>query len=109
MQISTPQQWRQVQHLANKFWHRQRKECLATLQSCNKWQNTQPNINDCNLVLPKDSNVNCTDWPMALVTKAHIDADGMVRKLELRVAKVGTVKTFFWPITEVIILMSSKD
>ncbi|KAK0132196.1 hypothetical protein N1851_032986 [Merluccius polli] len=40
------------------------------------------------------------EWPMALVIKAHPSSDGKVRKLELKVTKGGTVKTFFRPITE---------
>lgn len=44
---------------------------------------------------------------MALVTKAHPGSDGKVRKLELKVTKGGTVKTFFRPVTDVVVLMSS--
>lgn len=43
---------------------------------------------------------------MALVTKAIPGTDGKVRRLELRVTKGGSVKTFLRPIVVVIPLMS---
>lgn len=100
------QQWKRVQHLANTFWERWRREYLSTLQSRSKWQNSQPNVKEGDLVLLKDPQVKRNQWPMALVTKAYLDSDGKVRKLELKVTKGGTVKTFFRPLTEVVVLLS---
>lgn len=40
------QQWRQVQILANSFWHRWRKEYLSTLQSHQKWHSVKPDLQD---------------------------------------------------------------
>lgn len=37
-------QWRQVQSLANTFWHHWRKEYLATSQGRRKWQNESSNL-----------------------------------------------------------------
>lgn len=48
-------QWRGVQHLANSFWHRWRKEYLSTLQGHQKWHSTQPNLQDGHIILLKDS------------------------------------------------------
>ncbi|XP_026005436.1 uncharacterized protein LOC113010547 [Astatotilapia calliptera] len=100
------QQWKRVQHLANTFWERWRREYLSTLQNRSKWQNSQPNVKEGDLVLLKDPQVKRNQWPMALVTKAYPDSDGKVRKLELRVTKGGTIKTFFRPVTEVVVLLS---
>ncbi|XP_051939052.1 uncharacterized protein LOC127612109 [Hippocampus zosterae] len=36
------QQWRQVQHLANVFWNRWRREYLPTRQTRSKWQDVRP-------------------------------------------------------------------
>ncbi|XP_059922878.1 uncharacterized protein LOC132468990 [Gadus macrocephalus] len=44
-------QWRRVQHLANTFWERWRREYVSTLQSRSKWQKSQPNIKEGDLVL----------------------------------------------------------
>ena len=35
--IYNRKQWRRVQHLANEFWSRWKKEAYATLQVCHKW------------------------------------------------------------------------
>ena len=35
--------WRRVQHLANEFWDRWRKEVLLTLQNREKWNNQKRN------------------------------------------------------------------
>lgn len=100
------QQWRRVQHLANTFWERWRREYLSTLQSRSKWQKSHPNIKEGDLVLLRDTQVKRNEWPMALVTKAFPASDGKVRKLELKVARGGTSRTFLRPITEVVMLMS---
>lgn len=79
------QQWKRVQHLANTFWERWRREYLATLQTRNKWQESRPDIKEGDVVLLKDNQVKRNEWPMALVTKAIPGTDGKVRRLELRV------------------------
>ena len=103
------QQWRQVQHLADTFWSRWRREYLATLQSRSKWQEERQNLKEGDVVLLKDAQAKRNDWPMALVTNALASSDGRVRKVELRVASNGTIKTFYRPVSETVLLMSTKD
>ncbi|KAI4894290.1 hypothetical protein NFI96_004725 [Prochilodus magdalenae] len=103
------QQWRRVQHLANTFWERWRREYLSTLQSRSKWQKSQPNVKEGDVVLLRDIQVERNQWPMALVTKTFPGSDNKVRKLELKVTRGGTSKTFLRPITEVVVLLSPKD
>lgn len=43
------------------------------------------------MVLLRDTQVKRNQQPMALVTKAHSDSEGKVRKLELKVTKGGTL------------------
>ncbi|KAM4593953.1 uncharacterized protein PAE49_010961 [Odontesthes bonariensis] len=103
------QQWRQVQHLANTFWNRWRREYLPTLQSRSKWQDVRPNLKIGDLVLLKDSEAKRNEWPMALVTKTFPGQDGKVRKIELKVTRSGSAKTFLRPISETILLKSAED
>ncbi|KAK2895109.1 hypothetical protein Q8A73_014597 [Channa argus] len=63
-------QWKRVQHLANMFWDRWRREYLFTLQTRSKWQQNRPNIKEGDLVLLKDDQVQRNEWPMALISKA---------------------------------------
>ena len=60
-------------------------------------------------MLLRDIQVERNQWPMALVTKTFPESDNKVRKLELKVARGGTSKTFLRPITEVVVLLSPKD
>ena len=103
------QQWRQVQHLANTFWNRWRREYLPTLQSRSKWQDVRPNIKKGDLVLLKDNQVKRNEWPMAVVTKTFPDQDGKVRKIELKVTRSGSAKTFLRPVSETVLLKSADE
>ncbi len=98
-------QWRQVQSLANQFWCRWKQEYLQTLQVRHKWQEPYPNIQEDDIVLLKDNQVARNEWPMALVTSVFPGQDGKVRKVELKVTKEGSSKTFLRPISEVILLL----
>jgi hypothetical protein len=40
------QQWRSVQHLANRFWKRWKNEFLSQLQHRNKWQDSKRNLRE---------------------------------------------------------------
>lgn len=103
------QQWRRVQHLANTFWNRWRREYLSTLQSRSKWQEEQRNLREGDVVLLKDAQSKRNEWPMALVTKTFPSSDKRVRTVELRVARNGTIKTFLRPISETVLLMPTED
>ena len=103
------QQWRQVQNLADKFWYRWRKEYLPTLQTRRKWKETQPDIQEGDLVLLRDTQAARNEWPMALVSSVFPSADGKIRKIQVKVSKEGTTKMFLRPITEVVLLLPKRD
>jgi len=81
--------WRRVQHIAQEFWSRWRKEFLQTLQVRKKWniQRRDFEIND--VVLLKDETL--TDvrnhWPLARITKTYAGDDGHVRCVDVLVGK----------------------
>ena len=102
-------QWRQVQHLANMFWTRWRKEYLPTLQPRRKWQSETRNLEEGDLVLLHYKESPRNYWPLARITKAYVSADGKVRKIDLVTAKDGSTKSYTRPVTEVILLRSEKD
>ena len=47
--------WRQVQYLADLFWHRWTKEYLPLLQERSKWKKSQRNLKIGDLVLIVDN------------------------------------------------------
>ena len=101
-------QWRQVQHLANMFWTRWRKEYLPTIQPRRKWQNEARNLEEGDLVLLRCKESPRNYWPLARITKAYVSADSKVRKVDLVTAKDGSTKSYTRPVTEVILLRSEK-
>ncbi len=86
-------------------------EYLPTLQNRRKWNSTQSDIQEGDLILLKDDQSPRNKWPMALVSKVFPSADGRVCKVQLKVSKSGSGKDVMYlrPITEVIILLSKDN
>ena len=59
--------WRRVQHLANEFWQRWRREFLQTLQTRQKWSKPWPNLQRDDVVLVKDEGTTRNVWRLARV------------------------------------------
>lgn len=85
------------------------REYLPTHQSRSKWQDKHPNLKKGDLVLLKDNQVKRNEWQMDLVTKTFPDQDGMVRKIEFKVTRSESAKTFLRPVSEMILLKSVED
>ena len=102
-------QWKRVQHLADVFWSRWRREYLPTLQPRRKWQNTTRNVQKGDLVILRCKDAPRNDWPLARVTRAHTDSDGMVRKVDLVTVREGSRRHYKRPVTETILLPSETQ
>ena len=82
--------WRRVQHLADEFWTRWRKEFLLTLQNRTKWSTTRRNIMIGDIVILKEeTRRNC--WPLARVVKLFPDEKGFVRSVQIWVPRDKSV------------------
>ena len=66
--------WRRVQHIAEEFWSRWRKEFLVALRK--KWATNKRNFQVGDVVILKDGSQHRNHWPMALITKTHRDRNG---------------------------------
>lgn len=75
--------WRRVQHLANEFWERWRKEFLQVLQMRTK---PQRNLQKGDFVMVKDENVPRNLWRLARVQDVFPSEDSLVRKVKLAMA-----------------------
>ena len=62
-------QWRRVQHAANEFWDKWRKEVLLTLQNREKWNNQKRNCQVGDIVLLRQA-ADQNQWPMAQIANA---------------------------------------
>ncbi|XP_058811296.1 uncharacterized protein LOC131676191 [Topomyia yanbarensis] len=76
--------WQQLPKRTVRIWNRWKGEYLISLQPCNKWRTSQPNIKVDQLVLVKNDNAPPTQWELARVVQAHPDATGAVRTVTLR-------------------------
>ena len=55
--LYSKKRWRRVQHLANEFWKRWRKEYLQNLQVRSKWNKTLPNVEIDDVVIVCDDDL----------------------------------------------------
>ncbi|GFW66335.1 integrase catalytic domain-containing protein [Trichonephila clavipes] len=73
-----------LQNIKRGLWKKWNSSFLSSLQSRKKWQDTQPNLKEDDIVLLKEKGPPGT-WTMARVLQVHPGNDGLVR--------VATVKT----------------
>ena len=92
--------WKQIQYLADLFWHRWLREYLPTLQKRQKWLVPKPNISVGDLVLLKQDNLLRNQWPLGLIIEIHKSADGVVRTVEVK-TMTGNYKR---PVTKICVL-----
>ena len=104
--------WRRVQHLANEFWLRWRREFLLSLQKRVKWTEEKRNFTKGDIVLVKDEDVRRNQWPMARVVDVYPSDDGLVRSVKVRMASRDGGKKLTLldrPITKLVLLLESED
>jgi hypothetical protein len=101
-------QWRCVQHLANIFWERWKREYLQTLQMRRRWKNTAPNLCVGDVVLVKDTSMSRNNWPTGIITNAIKSADEKVRSVEVKIVRDGKPTTLTRPISEIVLLIHEE-
>ena len=79
--------WRRIQHLANLFWSRWRKEFLLTLQQRQKWNQPRRNMHVGDLVYIKDDMLPRNNWSMGRISATEPDNKGFVRSVIVKTAR----------------------
>ena len=79
------ERWRRVQHLANEFWNRWKKEFLQTLQTRQKWIKRQRNLQIGDVVLVRDDDLPRNQWKLARVEETLPSEDSYVRKVTVAI------------------------
>ena len=97
--------WRYIQHMANVFWERWRKEYLLSLQSRSKWNTTKRNFATGDIVLLKDEDCTRNKWPMGTITETFPSQDGLVRSVTIKTSNGSVLKR---PITKLVLLIESE-
>ncbi|XP_043229908.1 uncharacterized protein LOC122385596 [Amphibalanus amphitrite] len=77
------QRWRRIQHLANDFWARWRREIVYAAQERRKWTRAVQNIEVDDIVLVVDDERPRSEWPLARVVATHPSGDRLVRKVRV--------------------------
>jgi hypothetical protein len=104
-EVYSRKRWRVVQHLANSFWSRWRKEYLHLLQVRHKWTQAKRNLQVNDIVLMKEEGTSRGQWPMARVLETFVSKDGLVRSVSLY-AKGSTFKR---PVHKTVLLVANDD
>lgn len=76
--------WKRIQHLAEEFWTRWRREYTTTLQERQKWVSPKPNLKPGDIVIVKEKNYPRNTWPLAKVEAVKTSEDGKVRSVALK-------------------------
>ena len=116
--IYARKRWRRVQHLANEFWMRWRKEFLLALQERQKWSRPRRNLTINDIVLVKDENTARSMWQLARVVAVYPSRDGQVRKVQVALAdscldnkgkRTGATRYLERPVQKLVLLASACE
>lgn len=91
--------------LQQEFWRGFRKDYLCTLQNRYKWNRKEENLKVDDFVLLKEDNVAPATWPIARITEAYTDKDGLVRTVKLRTPKSDLIR----PVQRLVKLPIQKE
>ena len=97
--------WRRVQFLAEQFWSRWKTEYLQHLQSRQKWNDTQRNVQTGDIVLIADTDLPRCNWKLAMVSHTYPSRDGLIRKVRLH---LGQGQELDRPIHKLVLLLPSS-
>ena len=101
--------WRRVQHIAEEFWHRWRKEFLQSLQTRQKWNDKRRNFEVGDIVILKEQDCRRNQWPLARIIGVDADRNGDVRSVTLCVADSHNGnQTLRRPITKIVLLVENE-
>ncbi|XP_060775245.1 uncharacterized protein LOC132885029 [Neoarius graeffei] len=102
------QKWKRVQALAETFWARWRWEYLSVLQARQKWHAKKPNLKEGDIVLLKDKQARRNEWSIGRVEKTFLSDDGLVRKVDVKVASHHPPKTYLRPVSDMVLLLEAE-
>lgn len=109
LDVYSRKRWRRVQHLANQFWFRWRREYLSLLQKRQKWNVSQRDCREGDVVLLLDGDLPRNQWPLAQVMKVFPSKDGLIRKVQLSVVQDGKRKQLERPIHKLVLLLPREE
>jgi len=94
--------WRQVQHLADVFWKRWKKEYLPLLQERQKWLCPKRHFAVGDTVIMVNESTPRNLWPIGQIAEVFHDKQGLVRRVKVKI-KTSTLER---PISKLCLLES---
>ncbi|CAG7828755.1 unnamed protein product [Allacma fusca] len=91
LNVNRLSRWQHLQVMRQHFWNRWSQEYLHRLQQRTKWQHTQPNLQEGELVVIMDERLPPNKWKLARVEKLHPGSDGQVRTVSVKTQE-GVIK-----------------
>lgn len=78
--------WQKIQYVTQEFWKKWQLDYINSLQSRQKWTETQPNIQVGRLVLLAEDNIPVSQWLLGRIIEIHPGKDGIVRVVTVKTA-----------------------
>ena len=100
--------WRRVQHLANEFWSRWRKEFLSSIQAMQKWQHPVRNFEIGDIVLLAEA-TDRNEWRMGRIISVEKDLENHVRTVVVKIYNKESMKIELLrrPIAKLVLLIEN--
>ena len=96
-------QWKRVQHLAQQFWDRWRRDYLPLLQPRRVWQQARDNVRVGDVVLLRDKASHRNSWPLGIIVQCFPGSDHRVRKVDIRLG--SSRKVFCRPVHDIVLVL----
>ena len=90
--------------MAAEFWKRWKREYIQSLQERQKWQQKTQNLKVNDVVLVKEAETHRNEWPLGKITQVMPSADGLVRKVNVKISQKGKCVDFERPIHKVVLV-----
>ena len=102
--------WRRVQHLADEFWKRWRKEYLQNQQKRTKWYNRKDNLKVGDIVLVVQENAPRNEWNRGKIVKVREDNEGQIRSVFVKIGNKNgkSEQVLERPIPKLIFICGTK-
>lgn len=102
--LYTKRRWRQVQFLADLFWHRWIREYLPLLQEHQRWSKDKRSFLTGDIVIVADSTAPRGFWLLGKVLQTLPDTNGLVRSVKVQ-TKCSVLER---PITKICLLQEAE-
>ena len=102
-----------IQHIANEFYSRWKKEYLQSLQERQKWEGKRRNFKIGDIVVVYQNNVSTNHWLMARIIDVNSDKKGLVcsvlLSMEERSGNENSKHELERPIDKIVLMLGSDE